>query len=140
MRAGRTHVLFGCGVSLLLVGACFSPAPALARSRHRPREVGVASFYGREWSGHRTASGERFDPGALTAAHRTLPFGTRVKVTNLENGRQIVVRINDRGPFVRGRVLDLSRAAAKKLDFLATGTATVRIDVLKSPALAANER
>jgi rare lipoprotein A len=139
MRAGRTPLLLGCGVALLLA-ACLSPAPALARSKHQHREVGVASFYGREWNGHRTASGERFDPNALTAAHRTLPFGTRVKVTNLENGRHIIVRINDRGPFVRGRVLDLSRAAAKKLDFVATGTTTVRIDVLKSPALAANER
>jgi rare lipoprotein A len=132
-------LLLGWGVALLMA-ACLYPTPALARAKHRHREFGVASFYGREWNGHRTASGERFDPNALTAAHRTLPFGTRVRVTNLDNGRQIVVRINDRGPFVRGRVLDLSRAAAKKLDFLATGTATVRIDVLKSPALAANER
>ena len=138
MRAGRKYLLLGCGMALL--AACLSPAPALARLKHRHREVGVASFYGREWNGHRTASGERFDPDALTAAHRTLPFGTRVKVTNLENGRHVIVRINDRGPFVRGRVLDLSRAGAKKLDFLASGTATVRIDVLKSPALAANER
>lgn len=122
----------------LIVGAGLTPPDeACAHARPKPREIGVASFYGREWNGHRTASGERFDPDALTAAHRTLPFGTRVEVTNLANGRHVIVRINDRGPFVRGRVLDVSRAAARKLDFVATGTVTVRLDVLRSPAVAA---
>jgi len=127
-------------VLVLCASLIAAPGGADAGTRHKHREVGIASFYGREWNGHRTASGERFNPDALTAAHRTLPFGTRVRVTNLENGRHVVVRINDRGPFVRGRVLDVSRAAANKLGFVGTGTATVRLEVLKSPALAALTR
>lgn len=75
-------------------------------------EQGLASFYGSE-SGPRTASGERFDPEAMTAAHRTLPFGTRVRVTNIRTGRSVLVRINDRGPFIKGRIIDLSRGAAR---------------------------
>jgi rare lipoprotein A len=99
-----------------------------SRKRH---DTGFASFYGLECANRPTANGERFDPGAMTAAHRTLPFGTRVRVTNLENGRQVVVRINDRGPYRKGRVLDLSRAAARKLGFVDDGVAHVRIEVLK---------
>jgi rare lipoprotein A len=90
----------------------------------------MASYYGDSLHGRRTASGERFDMHALTAAHRTLPFGTRVEVTNLENGRSVVVRINDRGPFVEGRVIDLSQAAARELRFLGHGTTRVRLKVL----------
>jgi len=76
--------------------------------------IGMASWYGNE-SGNRTANGERFNPKALTAAHRHLPFGTHVKVTNLKNNKSIIVRINDRGPFVRGRIIDLSKHAAKSI-------------------------
>jgi rare lipoprotein A len=76
--------------------------------------IGVASWYGNE-SGNRTASGERFNPKALTAAHKHLPFGTRVKVTNLKNNKSVIVKINDRGPFVRGRIIDLSKYAAKAI-------------------------
>src|SRR5438270_7340497 len=89
----------GTLLALALVPIAACPAAGHARSQHA-REIGIASFYGREWRGHRTASGERFDPDALTAAHRTLPFGTRVRLTNLDNGRHATVRINDRGPFV----------------------------------------
>jgi rare lipoprotein A len=88
---------------------------------------GLASWYG---LGGQTASGEYIDPVALTAAHRTLPFGTRVRVENLDNGRTIVVRINDRGPFIAGRDIDLTRAAAEKLDFIGDGVAKVRMTVL----------
>ncbi len=95
------------------------------------RLLGMASYYGAGFANRPTANGERFDPRAMTAAHRTLPFGTRVRVTNLENGRQVVVRINDRGPYRKDRVLDLSRAAAHKLGFLDDGVAHVRIEVLK---------
>ncbi len=95
------------------------------------RSLGMASYYGPGFANRPTANGERFDPRAMTAAHRSLPFGTRVRVTNLENGRQVVVRINDRGPYRKGRVLDLSRAAAHKLGFLDDGVAHVRIEVLK---------
>jgi rare lipoprotein A len=94
------------------------------------RAEGTASYYGKAHHGKRTASGERFNQNALTAAHRTLPFGTRVRVTNLDNGRSVVVRINDRGPFGRGRIIDLSKAAAEQLNMLRTGTAPVRLEGL----------
>lgn len=93
-------------------------------------ETGKASYYGQAHHGKRTASGERFDQNALTAAHRTLPFGTRVRVTNLNNERSVVLRINDRGPFVRGRVIDVSRAAAERLDMLRAGVVPVRVEPL----------
>jgi rare lipoprotein A len=91
---------------------------------------GVASYYGYDGSGNRTASGQRFNPEGLTAAHRHLPFGTKVRVTNTRNGRSVVVRINDRGPFIRGRVIDLSVAAARILGMMGSGVAPVRIEVL----------
>jgi rare lipoprotein A len=87
-----------------------------------------ASYYG---SGNRTASGERFDPDALTAAHKTLPFNTRVKVTNPTSGKSVIVRINDRGPFVSGRCLDLTTAAFADIASLSSGVVTVRYEVLK---------
>ncbi len=90
-------------------------------------QTGRASWYALT---SKTASGERCDPNALTAAHRSLPFGTKVKVENLKNGKTVVVRINDRGPFVGGRIIDLTKAAARKLGFLETGTASVRLTVL----------
>ena len=93
-------------------------------------ETGKASYYGQAHHGKRTASGERFDQNALTAAHRTLPFGTRVRVTNLNNERSVVLRINDRGPFVRGRIIDVSRAAAVRLDMLRAGVVPVRVETL----------
>jgi len=87
-------------------------------------ESGIASVYA--YSGQRTANGERAQPNGFTAAHRTLPFGTRVRVTNNRNGRSIVVRINDRGPFVRGRVIDLTPAAAQALGFSGLASVTVQ--------------
>ncbi|WP_439108978.1 septal ring lytic transglycosylase RlpA family protein [Halomonas flagellata] len=90
-------------------------------------EQGQASYYADRYHGRRTASGEHYDREALTAAHRTLPFGTRVRVTHLGNGRETVVRINDRGPFVGGRVIDLSRRAAEELGMVRSGTAAVRL-------------
>ena len=103
---------------------------AKARAARAKRESGWCSYYGREFYHRRTASGERLDPDELTAAHRTLPFGTRVRVTNLENGRRVVVRINDRGPFKKGRVLDVTPAVARRLGFAQAGLAHVRLDVL----------
>ena len=97
---------------------------------------GIASYYANKYQGRKTANGETFDVSRMTAAHRTLPFGTRVKVTNLANGRSVVVRINDRGPFVAGRVIDLSPAAAKKLDMLRAGVVKVNLEVLGTGALA----
>jgi len=92
--------------------------------------VGVASWYGDEWRGRKTANGERFDPDKLTAAHRLLPFGTVVMVTNLENGRQVKVMINDRGPYISGRIIDLSKAAARKLDMIEDGLAKVKLRIM----------
>jgi rare lipoprotein A len=94
--------------------------------------VGVASYYGKQYHGRKTASGERFNMHALTAAHRTLPFGTTLKVTNLNNERSVVVRVNDRGPFKRDRILDLSFEAARRLQMVTAGTARVRIEPLDS--------
>src|SRR5262249_51638847 len=87
----------------------------------------LATFYGQEFAGHRTASGETFNPGAMTAAHRTLPFGTRVRVTNSRNGRSIIVRINDRGPFVKGRAIDLSSGAARAIGMGSTGKVSMEV-------------
>lgn len=91
-------------------------------------EIGVASFYGDGLHGRMTASGDTFDANALTATHRNLPFGTRVKVTNLENNKQTVVVINDRGPAIEERLIDLSAAAARRLDLVKDGTARVKLE------------
>jgi rare lipoprotein A len=91
---------------------------------------GKASWYGPGFHGKRTANGERFNQNDLTAAHRSLPFGTKVKVTNVHNGRSVVVRINDRGPFSRGRIIDLSKAAARLIGLFQSGTAPVILEVL----------
>ncbi len=88
------------------------------------------SMYGSHFSGRKTASGEPFDPAALTMAHRTLPFGTRVRVTNLENQRSVEVVVNDRGPFVSGRIADLSEAAARRLDMVSDGVVEALLDIL----------
>ncbi|MBA4264459.1 MAG: septal ring lytic transglycosylase RlpA family lipoprotein [Comamonadaceae bacterium] len=90
-------------------------------------DQGLASWYGERFHGRRTASGESFDMGDLTAAHKTLPFGTRVRVRNLDNGREVVVRINDRGPFSAKRVIDLSHAAASALGMLKSGVVNVQV-------------
>ncbi len=92
---------------------------------------GVASYYADEFHGRLTSNGEMYDMHGLTAAHRTLPFGTKVRVTNLENGKSVVVRINDRGPFKEGRIIDLTLGAAKELDMIRNGTAKVRLEVLE---------
>lgn len=92
--------------------------------------TGMASFYGRKFDGRRTASGETFDMGELTAAHRTLPFGSKVRVTNADNGQSVIVRINDRGPFHGGRLIDVSRAAAQRLGIIARGHGRVTLTLL----------
>lgn len=94
---------------------------------------GLASWYGGKFQGRKTANGEIFDTNKLTAAHRSLDFGTIVRVHNLENGKSVDVRINDRGPFVTGRVIDLSRAAAEELSMVATGVAPVKLEVVSLP-------
>ena len=96
-------------------------------------QIGTASYYGQRFAGRRTASGEPFDPEAMTAAHRTLPFGTLVRITNTANDRSVEAVINDRGPFIRHRIIDVSRAIARQLEFLDRGVAEVHVEVLPPP-------
>jgi rare lipoprotein A len=121
-------------VALALVAcACGGPPRHDTPPRTGPGPVvqrGLATFYGVEQQGGPTASGERFDRNQLTAAHRTLPLGTRVRVTNTRNGRSVEVRINDRGPYGQGRIIDLSEAAARRLDMIAAGVVPVIVEVL----------
>jgi rare lipoprotein A len=109
------------------------PAPGASVSPGQS-ETGWISYYGKDFHGRKTANGERFDMHELTAAHRTLPFGTRLKVTHMGNGKSVEVRINDRGPWKRDRILDLSLAAAKKLDLITQGKAKARVEVLSTPS------
>lgn len=103
---------------------------SLDGERGRPIHIGRASWYGGRWHGRPTATGEIYDQNTLTAAHRTLPFGTIVRVINLSNGKQVTVRINNRGPYVRGRDIDLSRAAAEAIDLIGPGVAPVAIEIV----------
>jgi rare lipoprotein A len=102
--------------------------PAQSTAGYRTIGEGIASYYAHAFHGKQTASGERFNMHALTAAHRSLAFGTTVRVTNLQNGKAVVVRINDRGPFKKSRIIDLSLAAAQKIGLDKTGTARVRLE------------
>jgi rare lipoprotein A len=115
----------------MLVGACtrqVRPTPDAERPSNGSKgSVGLASWYGPHFHGKRTASGERFDKHALTGAHRTFPFGTCVEVANLENGRRVQVRINDRGPHARARIIDVSEAAARELGMIQRGVARVSV-------------
>lgn len=116
----KKRVVLSCAALSLLA---FTPGPSRADT-----STGIASYY---WQGQRTASGERFNAGAMTAAHRSYPFGTKVRVTNLRNGKSVVVRINDRGPFIRGRIIDVSRAAASQLGFTGHGVTRVNLAVVE---------
>ena len=120
-------------VITILLG-CGSGDPLLASRESSNRSgyqlVGVASYYADDFHGHRTSNGEVYDEHSLTAAHRTLPFNTMARVVNLKNGKSVVVRVNDRGPFKKDRVIDLSLEAAKRLGLVTNGTASVRIEVL----------
>ncbi|WP_230981235.1 septal ring lytic transglycosylase RlpA family protein [Echinicola salinicaeni] len=108
--------------TILLLSSCASISHNGGRS-----EKGLASYYANKFNGRKTASGERYSHSKLTAAHRTLPFGTIVKVENLKNGKTVKVRINDRGPFVSGRVIDLSKKAARKINMIQEGIVPVRL-------------
>ena len=135
MRAGRSAAPAIAGMACVAAlcawtGCATAPRYPGGRARARHQLVGVASYYGPGFHRKKTASGERFNMHKLTAAHRTLPFGTRVRVTNIENGKSVVVRINDRGPFKKGRVIDVSLAAARKIGLTASGTAKVKLKIL----------
>jgi rare lipoprotein A len=120
-------------LAILLASALLAACHTLAPPAYRPgfSETGLASWYGPEFHRKRTASGERFDMDALTAAHRSLPFDSYVRVTNIATGRSVVVRINDRGPFVADRIIDLSARAARQLGIKEDGVVRVRIEVVK---------
>ena len=115
--------------------ALFVPYYLTAQGAENFKQEGIASWYGREFEGRPTASGEIFDSSKLTAAHPTLPFGTWLLVTNLHNNKTVTVRVNDRGPFVAARIIDVSRAAAEQLDMISTGTAPVMIESITVAAV-----
>ena len=117
----RNHVL------ILLIPALIGTSSC----SNKLKQTGKASYYAKKFNGRKTASGEKFRSSKRTAAHKTLPFGTKVKVTNLKNGRTVKVRINDRGPFVAGRIIDLSKKAARKIGMLEEGVASVEIKYKK---------
>ena len=127
------HIIGPCALLLVLTASFAAPKASYAGT-----ECGKASWYAMT---SKTASGEIADPSALTAAHRSLPFGTKVRVVNLRNNRSVVVRINDRGPFTGGRIIDLTKAAAQKLGFVDSGTTRVRVEVLgqEGPEQAQND-
>src|SRR5436190_27793 len=137
MRLSRLMCALAClALGTLLSAGCGRrttarlPAPARIGSS----ESGIASWYGVPYHGRRSASGEIYDMEKLTAAHRALPFQTWVEVTNLSNGKQVNLRITDRGPFVHGRIIDVSMAAARQLDMVRSGTARVKLKVIVAPA------
>lgn len=132
-------VIILCAAALGL-SACSGSSPRFRASKpvkvetggpYSAKEEGIASYYGDEFNGRKTSNGEVFDMNKLTAAHKALPFNSVVKVTNLDNGKSVIVRVNDRGPFVEGRIIDLSMAAAKAIGMTGTGTARVLLEVLE---------
>ena len=119
-----------CTLIALTLQGCSSTPKAGASQPVGHTETGMASFYGNEFQSRKTSNGEIFDQAKHTAAHRTLAFGTRLKVTNTQNGKSVVVRVNDRGPFAKGRILDLSSSAFKTIASLNTGVIPVRIEII----------
>jgi rare lipoprotein A (peptidoglycan hydrolase) len=141
------NLVLGCAVAALVALSAQSEArPQASFERVIPPtpkpsyQVGVASWYGPECQGNQTANGEIFDMNGLTAAHRKLPLGTIIRVTNLKNNTSLVLRVNDRGPYIQGRVLDVSMAAARYLGFLGAGLTPVRIETFSPPAYALSGR
>ena len=127
-----TKLKIALGAAVIAASVFSAAPPAVAHDTGAVAQVlsGAASWYGPKFHGRLTANGERFDMDGLTAAHRTLPFGTKVRVTNARNGKSVVVRINDRGPFAGHRVLDLSREAARTIGLMKQGVGNVKIEVL----------
>jgi rare lipoprotein A len=140
-RAASPGGVILVAAALLLAACGGGPRPRPAKEAPPPRGVaagkverGLATWYGGRFHGRKTASGERFNQHAMTAAHKTLPMGTRVRVTNQRTGRSVVVRINDRGPYAKGRIIDVSRAAAEVLGMVRAGVVPVTVEVLSLPA------
>lgn len=150
MRRVLTHILVSASMLTSLAaapranddpGSSKAPSKTIKRHRHnaaKPYQVGKASWYGKYFHGRMTASGEPYDMFQLTAAHRQLPLGTVLRVTNLQNGRWVIVRVNDRGPVPRTRIIDLSYGAAELLDLRRPGVETVRLDIVEAPATLAS--
>ena len=131
MHSGFAQIFIVTGLGLLLfLGNCTHSVRYTRDKSYKKIFIGMASYYGSEFHGEKTANGERFDMYDYTAAHRTLPFNTRVKVKNLENNKSIIVRINDRGPFIKERIIDLSFNAAKKIGLIDRGVVKVRVTVI----------
>lgn len=130
MRLATPYMLAMVVTGSVLLGGCAGLTKGQADLDIGTKERGIASWYGDDFHGWVTASGEIYDMHALTAAHRTLPLGTIVRVTNVVNGRHVVIRINDRGPYVNGRILDMSYTAAKRLDMLHDGISAVQLEVV----------
>ena len=131
-------VMFSCVITPHYTRQSTYSRPSQKKSSQKPVQkkghnklTGMASYYGPGFQGKKTANGERFNMHALTAAHKKLPFNTIVKVTNLTNDKSVIVRINDRGPYGKGRIIDLSKAAAKKIEMLQAGITKVRMEIIK---------
>ena len=122
----KDPVLSRMNYRLLLAFTIFSSL--ISSCAPKITQTGKASYYGDKFNGKKTASGAKFRNSKLTAAHKTIPFGTKVKVTNLENGKSVKVKINDRGPFVAGRIVDLSKKAARRIDMIGKGVGNVKIE------------
>lgn len=123
-----TGVMAGCGATPRVI------RPPVSEDLLRPLQTGYASWYGKAHQGRRTTSGETYDMNKFTAAHPALPMGTRLLITNLKNGRSVTVRVNDRGPFIDGRIVDLSYAAAREVGAIGEGVVPVRIRVVSMPS------
>jgi rare lipoprotein A len=139
IHAGPAIFAFTLAVSLALSIGCARKTsahvpPSVKPARIGETQTGIASWYGVPYDGRRSANGEIYDMEKLTAAHRTLPFDTWVEVTNLTNNKRVDVRITDRGPFVNGRIIDLSLAAAREIDLVTAGIVRVRIKVIRKPS------
>ncbi len=113
------------------IGSCSVSKNTKDTSKFEFYQSGEASWYGPGFNGKKTASGEKFDMNKMTAAHRKLPFGTKVRVTNLKNNKSVIVRINDRGPYKKSRIIDLSKKAAEKIGLVKGGVAPVKIEIVK---------
>jgi rare lipoprotein A len=137
-RTRRGFVVVALFISLTCFLSGWASPPNSTGSKLSILADGVASYYGKEHHGKKTANGEIFDMNKLTAAHRSLPFGSRVKVTNLSNQRSVIVRINDRGPYYQGRIIDLSLAAAERLEMVKSGITKVKLEVLDAKRSASN--
>jgi rare lipoprotein A len=139
MPPSRLHAKLALVLAPFVLASCAQVSPRQQSTKEallscpqarQYQEVGTASWYGREHHGRRTASGQAFNMHGLTAAHRTLPFGSRIRVTNVGNGRSVVLTVNDRGPFIKGRFLDVSYRAARDLNFVRAGITRVKVEAV----------